>query len=184
MAKTIHNISLREGQQVALIEMGRPIIDKENIRQWTGQDYIRIKNRVCELLNRPEIFIGAGDVLVTSKRKYKLNYDISSYTDQQIKFIIDFSADYIGNLHLTLAAIASPMPGCWWQAKEMSLEQIATDLLNTNFLSAYAAGYHFSKCVERTTLEFKIKRLKEKLDGKPERSELIETKDGMFVFVN
>lgn len=182
--RTINDITLLQAQQIAQIENGESSMLNDDVKFWPLQQYLRIKNRVIELLENPLLCVDPSNVLATPKKKYTLDFKTDHYTNVQLETMAGFAKDYVGQLHFILAAIATPIPGRWFFSPDMSPEEKAADILKANFIDAYSACYHFLMCVRRSTTLYKIERLRDKVSGKPEAAELIETKAGMYVSLN
>lgn len=182
--KTINDITLWEAQKIVQLEAGsiaEPICNKRDVRLWPAQQYLWIKNRLFEMLDKPFLYNNTNDVLSTPKRKYKLNFNVSSLSDKQKDFFLKLNADGLNSLEFILAGIASPIEGRWFHQKEMNLEEIANDILRAKFIESYAAAIHFLTLAKRSTHEYKIEQLRAKILGKPKPVELVETQTGMYI---
>ena len=187
--RTVEKITLWQGQQILKLELDKlnEPWRKDDVRSWKFQEYLWIKNRVMDLFNNSSPLIFPKDVLKTTKRKYKINYDVFSYSETEIDQLSEACSDwlkFIHNLHFIVAAISSPVPEHWLRVstqREFTLDEMASDILNAKFIDAFAIVMAWYNSIEKISWPYRIKRLKDKVSGKPEPVKLIDSVHGMFV---
>jgi len=83
---------------------------------------------------------------------YRFNYDLELKPNNAGKYveIATFSTDVIGNLHLIMATMVTPLKLTWkgFKAKEHEHKKISEDMLSMNYLDAYNSAVFFCKILK------------------------------------
>lgn len=113
-----------------------------------------ITNNIKNIKYKKRIFV--------KNKWYKLNYDITEYPNNTARYVesITFADDFIRNLHKILASMTSRLELTYKgfrpvKSNVFNHEQIATDMLNVDFVTGYSAAIKFIHSIKDLNDKYK-----------------------------